>query len=63
MKKYTKEEFMKKAGIKSRQRLNQIINGYKSKGSEIEPLLIEGIDFRKSEIIFFESALKKLTRK
>jgi hypothetical protein len=62
MKKYTKEQFMEKAGIKSRQRLNQIINGYKSKGSVIAPLLIEGKDFKKSEIIFFESALKKLTK-
>jgi hypothetical protein len=60
MKIYRKEEFVKLAGINSRQRLNQLINGYTTKGCRIEPRLIEGVDFKKSDIVFFESALKKL---
>jgi hypothetical protein len=64
--KYTKEEFMKLAGINNRQRLNQLMNGHKQKqnGKEyfIEPVLIEGKDYKKSEIVFFESALEKVKK-
>jgi hypothetical protein len=65
--KYTKDEFMKLAGINNRQRLDQLMNGYKNikngKEYKFEPVLIEGKDFVKSEIVFFESALKKIKGK
>ena len=65
-KKYTKEEFMKLAGINNRQRLNQLMNGYKNKknGKEyfIEPVLKKGKDYKVSEIVFFESALEKIKK-
>jgi len=54
---------MEAAGINNRQRLNQLMNGYKSKGTEYPPLLIEGIDYKKQDIVFFESAVDKLKNK
>lgn len=65
-KKYTKEEFMKLACINNRQRLNQLMNGYKNiKGDKeyfVKPILEEGKDFTRSEVIFFESALNKVKK-
>ena len=64
---YTQKEFMKLAGINNRQRLNQLMNGYKQKKNNVEyltePVLIEGKDFTRTGIIFFESALKKIKQK
>ncbi len=59
---YTKEEFMRAAGINNRSRLHQIISGYTTHGKTIPPKLIEGKDFIKTEYIFFESAIKKMIR-
>ncbi len=59
---YTKEEFMRAVGINNRSRLHQIISGYKTHGKIISPRLIEGKDFVRTEYIFFNSAIKKMTR-
>lgn len=61
---YTQEEFMKLAGINNRQRLNQLMMGYRQikngKEYSIPPKLEEGKDFTRTGIIFFPSALKKI---
>lgn len=60
----TKKEFMNLAGLNNRQRLNQLMNGYKNKkGSKeyfVPSTLKEGKDFVKTGIVFFESALEKI---
>jgi hypothetical protein len=58
--KYTKQEFMAKTGIKQ-SRLSQLLRGYRHKGEKILPVLTPGKDYR--ETVFFESAIKKLTKK
>ena len=63
---YTKEEFMKMFNISNRSRLHQILFGFnQKKGAKIyniEPKLIEGEDFIKSDYLFFDSAIKKMQR-
>ncbi len=67
MKAYTRKEFMEAAGINNRQRLSQLMKGCKNKRNGkiyiTDPVLIEGVDYVKQKIIFFESALEKLKAK
>lgn len=64
---YTQKEFKKLAGINNRQRLNQLMMGYRQikngKEYSIPPKLKEGKDFIRAGTIFFPSALKKLKQK
>ena len=60
---YTKEEFMKEVNINNRSRLNQIIRGYTSKGYNYPAKLVEGVDFIRTEYIFFPSAINKMNKK
>lgn len=61
---YTQEKFMQLAGINNRQRLNQLMVGYRQikngKEYSIPPKLGEGKDFVHAGTIFFPSALKKI---
>ena len=59
--KYTKEEFVELTGL-SRQRLSQLLRGYKTKGYSVPPLLIEGEDYERKDIIFKESAIEKVVK-
>jgi len=59
----TRKEFLRAAGINNRQRLQQLMRGYKrSDGKFVPPVLIEGEDFLTKEVEFFDSALKKLKK-
>ncbi|MBI1939191.1 MAG: hypothetical protein HYS25_13865 [Ignavibacteriales bacterium] len=60
---YSKEDFMKLAGIKSRQHLHQLMKGQRRGGYDYPPVLIEGKDFENVGLIFFESAFKKIKAK
>jgi len=69
---YYKTEFMKAAGINSRQRLNQLMKGYENKKGgkvyKVKPTLKKGLDYKKTKceccgqltIIFYPSALSKI---
>lgn len=63
---YTKEEFMNLCNINNRSRLHQILFGFNQKKGDkiynIEPKLIEGEDFIKSDYLFFPSAIKKMQK-
>jgi len=56
----TRKEFIKAAGINNRQRLQQLMRGYNKKGKFIQPILVNGVDFK--ELEFFPSALEKLNK-
>jgi len=65
---YTKEEFMELAGKGkkpiTKSRLSQLMNGYKhSDGYMVPPVLIEGKDYKRAGVIFFQSAIKKIVRR
>lgn len=57
---YKKAEFMKLAGINSRQHLHQLMNGQLSGEYSYPPVLVEGKDYKNLGTVFFESALKKI---